>query len=117
MEVKINKEIRNYTEAIFFGLSLRQFFFSALACAISVFIFFVLRDSLNIELLSWICIFSVVPCAVLGFITYNGLPAEKIIWAFIKSNLLFPRKLTFNFYNELLNTKEEKKDENNKKTI
>ena len=32
MEVKINKEIRNYTEAIFFGLSLRQFIFSVLAC-------------------------------------------------------------------------------------
>ena len=25
MEVKINREIRNYTEAMFFGLSLRQF--------------------------------------------------------------------------------------------
>ena len=36
MEVKINKEIRDYTEAIFFGLSLRQFIFSALACGIAV---------------------------------------------------------------------------------
>ncbi len=27
MEVKINKEIRNYTESMFFGLSLRQFIF------------------------------------------------------------------------------------------
>lgn len=27
MEVKINREIRNYTEAMFFGLSLRQFIF------------------------------------------------------------------------------------------
>ena len=34
MEVKINKEIRDYTEAIFFGLSLRQFIFSGLACGI-----------------------------------------------------------------------------------
>ena len=32
MEVKINREIRNYTEAMFFGLSLRQFIFSACAC-------------------------------------------------------------------------------------
>ncbi len=32
MEVKINKEIRNYTESMFFGLSLRQFIFSVLAC-------------------------------------------------------------------------------------
>ena len=30
-EVKINREIRNYTEAMFFGLSLRQFIFSLLA--------------------------------------------------------------------------------------
>lgn len=27
MEVKINREIRNYTESMFFGLSLRQFIF------------------------------------------------------------------------------------------
>lgn len=27
MEVKINREIRNYTEAVFFGLSLRQIIF------------------------------------------------------------------------------------------
>ena len=32
MEVKINKEIRNYTESMFFGLSMRQFIFSVLAC-------------------------------------------------------------------------------------
>ncbi len=30
MEVKINREIRNYTEAMFFGLSLRQFIFFCL---------------------------------------------------------------------------------------
>ena len=29
MEVKINREIRNYTESMFFGLSLRQFIFSS----------------------------------------------------------------------------------------
>ena len=28
MEVKINKEIRDYTESVFFGLSPRQFFYS-----------------------------------------------------------------------------------------
>ena len=30
MEVRINREIRDYTESMFFGLSLRQFFFSVL---------------------------------------------------------------------------------------
>lgn len=35
MEVKINKEIRNYTESVFFGLTLRQFVFSVLAVGIA----------------------------------------------------------------------------------
>ena len=42
MEVKINKEIRDYTEAIFFGLSLRQFIFSGLACGSAVGLYFLL---------------------------------------------------------------------------
>ena len=36
MEVKINREIRDYTETMFFGLSLRQFIFSVLACGVAV---------------------------------------------------------------------------------
>ena len=32
MEVKINREIRNYTESMFFGLSLRQFVFFFTGC-------------------------------------------------------------------------------------
>ncbi len=36
MEVKINREIRDYTESIFFGLSMRQFIFSLLAVAVAV---------------------------------------------------------------------------------
>ena len=36
MEVRINREIRDYTESMFFGLSLRQFFFSVLACGVAV---------------------------------------------------------------------------------
>lgn len=34
MEVKINREIRNYQESIFFGLNLRQLVFSVLAIGI-----------------------------------------------------------------------------------
>ena len=36
MEIKINREIRDYTENIFFGLSLRQLIFSLLACGVAV---------------------------------------------------------------------------------
>lgn len=49
MEVKINKEIRNYTESMFFGLSMRQFIFSVLACGVAVALYFLLRPYFGTE--------------------------------------------------------------------
>ena len=113
MEVKINREIRQYTESIFFGLSMRQFIFSCLACVIAVLLYFILRPYFGIETLSWVCILGAAPFAVLGFVTYNGMTAEKFICAWIKSEVLMPKKLMFkptNLYDEML-----KNIENNKK--
>lgn len=56
MEVKINREIRNYTEAMFFGLSMRQFFFSIIGVGFSVLLYFILRPYFGVETLSWMCI-------------------------------------------------------------
>ena len=44
MEVKINREIRDYQESIFFGLNLRQLIFSILAIAVAVGVYFGIRD-------------------------------------------------------------------------
>ena len=107
MEVKINRKIRNYTESIFFGLSLRQFIFSVMACGIAVLLYFLLKGHFGIETFSWVCILG----AAIGFVTYNGMTAEKFIYAWIKSEFLIPKHLTFkpvNFYNELLKEKLEK---------
>ena len=95
MEVKINREIREYTEAMFFGLSLRQFFFSALACAAAVSIYFLLKPVIGLETVSWVCVLAAVPFAVLGFMRYNGMTAEQFIWAWIKSEILMPKYLCF----------------------
>ena len=84
MEVKINKEIRNYTESMFFGLSMRQFIFSVLACGVAVALYFLLRPY---------------------FIKYNGMTAEQFVWAWIKSEFIMPKKLLFspdNLYYEAL---------------
>ena len=95
MEVKINKEIRNYTESMFFGLSLRQFIFSILALGVAVAIFFGLRNNLGVETVSWICIIGAAPFAAMGFITYHGMTAEQFAWAWLKSELIMPKRLTF----------------------
>lgn len=105
MEVKINKEIRNYTESMFFGLSLRQFIFSVLACGVAVGLFFLLRPHFGTETLSWVCILGASPFAMMGFVKYNGMTAEQFVWAWIKSEFLMPKKLMFkpdNLYYEAL---------------
>lgn len=105
MEVKINREIRKYSESIFFGLSLRQFVFSLCACGVAVVLYFLLKDKFGTETLSWVCILSASPFAALGFITYNGMSAEQIVYSYIKSQVLTPRQLTnqpTNYYYELL---------------
>ena len=47
------------------------------------------------EAVSWACIFGMLPCAMLGFVTYNKMPAEKFLWAVIKTELLTPKQLIF----------------------
>lgn len=112
MEVKINREIRDYTESIFFGLSLRQFIFSVCACVVAVILYFILKPYFGIETLSWVCILGAVPFAVLGFVKYNGMTAEKFISAWIKSEILTPKKLTFkpvnSYYEDLKNIESRK---------
>jgi hypothetical protein len=95
MEVKINREIRDFTEAIFFGLSLRQFVFSLLAIIVAVGIYFSLKPYFGTETLSWVCILGAAPFAAMGFIKYNGMTAERFAWAWIKSMFLIPKILTF----------------------
>lgn len=116
MEVKINREIREYTESMFFGLSLRQFIFSALACIVAVCAYFLLRPHLGTETVSWVCILVAVPFAVVGFVKYNGMTAEKFIWAYIKSEILIPKRLVFrntNLYWQMI--EQGKKDKGKKK--
>ena len=136
MEVKINKDIREFSESIFFGLSLRQFIFSVIACIVAAVLYFALKPYLGLETLSWICILGAAPFAVLGFVKYNGMTAEKFIVAVIKSEFLTPKKLTFkatNIYAETFKPtidkklkqsllkpqkkKKEKKDKKKKKEV
>ena len=118
MEVKINREIREYTESMFFGLTLRQFIFTVLAAATSIISYFLLRPVIGIEAVSWVCMLTAVPFAVLGFVRYNGMPAGKFICAWIKSEILMPKHLCFgnsNLYMELLSGAERDKQRQKKK--
>lgn len=105
MEVKINREIRDYTESVFFGLSMRQFFFSITAVAVAVLIFFLLKPHLGTETVSWICILGALPFAAMGFFTYHGMTAEQFLLVWLRTELIEPKKLRFeskNYYLEAM---------------
>lgn len=105
MQVKINAEIREYNESIFLGLTMRQFIFSTLACAIGGGSFVILNKTLGMEIASWICILIALPFAALGFITFQGMQLEQIVYEFIYSIFLKRTQLIdapFNLYYQLL---------------
>ena len=93
-EVKINKEM-GITQKQSFRIVPRQFIFSVLACGIAVGLYFLLHPYMSMETVSWICVLGAAPCVVFGFVKYHGMTAEQFIWAWIKSEILMPKKLVF----------------------
>ena len=91
----MNKEVRNYQESIFFGLSLRQLCFALLAVAVAVGVYFGLRPVLGDGEIGAVCVLVAFPFALGGFFQYNGMNLEQFLLAFIRTELLCPKKLTF----------------------
>jgi len=95
LEVRINKEVRDYQESLFFGLSLRQLLFALLAVLVAVGVYFSLKDVVGSGEIGWVCVLAAFPFALGGFFTYNGMTFERFFLAVIRSELLYPRKLVF----------------------
>ena len=95
MEVKMNKEIRDYQESMFWGLSFRQCLFSVLAILAALGIYFVTRKYAGEQVTGWLCVLGAAPFAACGFFKYHGMTAEQVLWAWFKSEILCPRRLVF----------------------
>lgn len=89
--VKINREIRDYSEQVYFGLNLLQFIFSVSACGVDVWLYFLLKPVFGIETLSWVCILGAAPFAALGFFSWHGMTAEKVIIAYFNFDMYAKR--------------------------
>lgn len=112
MEIKINKEIRNRQENVFFGLSVRQLIYSGLALGLAVGVYFALRDHLGGGAASWLCMLCAAPVAVAGFFRYNGMTFGQFVWAMVKTLFLCGRPRSFraeNLYEKVLRSREGRK--------
>ena len=59
------------------------------------------------------CILGAAPFAAIGFLKYHGMNAEQFVAAWIKSEFMLPKKLTFcptNTYYEMLKSSIENKE-------
>ena len=116
MEIRISKEIREYNEHIFFGLTMRQCLFAALAAGVAIICYFTLSPYLSLEPLSWICMIAAVPFVLLGFVRYHGMYFEDFTRCFLKSYLLSMKPLVYkseNMYELMLieSAKEKRREE------
>ena len=109
MEIKINKEILNYKETIFFGLSMRQFVCAVLAVGVAVGLYFGMSRIADRETVSWVCIVGAAPIAAAGFFHYNGLTLEQFLWAWCKTNFLLAGRRLWHSENYLYDLWEEDK--------
>lgn len=71
IEVRINKEVRDYQEGIFFGLTLRQFLCAFGAVAVALAVYFFLGPALGGSDVGWACVLAAAPFALCGFYRYN----------------------------------------------
>ena len=56
MEININKDIREYTEGVFFGLNVRQLICSGLAVASAVAVYVYTKDLVTKDTVTYFCI-------------------------------------------------------------
>ncbi len=95
MQIKTNREVRDYKEEVYFGMNLRQLAFSALAGGAALCVYFLCSRRMPMEAGSWLCVAAAVPFGAFGFVRWHGMNFEKIIGVFIRSRLVLNRPLFY----------------------
>ena len=85
MECPVNKEIRNYREGVFMGLSMRQTIWGCVALVVAGAANFGLRPFIGKETASVLCILLAALPAAVGFMSYHGLNFEQIARAWLRT--------------------------------
>lgn len=110
IEIRIPKEIKEFKEKLFFGMTIRQLVATIVAIGINVPLYIKGKEYLGDDLTSWLVIIIAIPISLLGFFKYNQMPFERFIKVMLEFHFILPQKSSYkteNLYELLLNTDEE----------
>lgn len=94
MEIKLNKDLQQMESRIVFGLTARQFLFSAVGIACGAVVYYSsFKKGLNTDVSAFISFAAVLPFGALGFYKYHGLNFEQLICVWIRQFFLCSRIL------------------------
>jgi len=110
LSTAIPKDIREYKEKLVAGFTARQLLSTMAALAVCVPLYIYGRRFLPEEVISWTVIAVALPLGAIGFIKYNGMPAEKFIVCIVLF-LLYPVKRVYMTSNCLRNWQEQTRKE------
>lgn len=96
IEIRIPKEIKNYREKLFFGLTLRQSICAGVALLICVLLYIFGNKFIPQEALSWLVILIAAPLMLAGFFRYNDMTFEQFGVEFIYHNFT-PQKRVYSY--------------------
>ena len=96
IEIRVPKEIKNYREKFFFGLTVRQCVCAAAALLIGVPLYIFGGKFLPEELISWLVMIIAAPLMLVGFFRYNDMTFEKfaVEWFY---HTFAPQKRIYSF--------------------
>ena len=94
IEIRIPKEIKNYREKLFFGLTLRQCICAGVALLICVPLYIFGRNFIPQEMVSWLVILIAAPLMLAGFFKYNDMFFEQFAVEFFYF-YFFPQKRVY----------------------
>lgn len=84
LEVKIPKEIMEYKEKIFFGLSIRQLICVVIATVVCLITYFFVKPFIGNDLAGYLVLVEAMPIMGVGFLRINGFTFEKYVMLILK---------------------------------
>ncbi|WP_252249114.1 PrgI family protein [Clostridium sp. VAP23] len=95
IEIRINRDPREYKDKFLGGLTSRQIICSALMLILNIPIYIFGSKYINKELVGYLLILVSLPFVLIGFFEYNKMPFERVIFAFIQSKIIQSSKRNY----------------------